>query len=257
MSYNVMEGVITMRKTLFAAALAMLLIFSVGFAESYSLDDVLPWISTLNDEDLSTLINTATHEQTARIKAAQASSNAGEDYEITNEFFYTNEYGDAYYYCLVLKNNSGFNASIGVDVIFYDADNNIVGVESDDEGGCENGYETFWEFYNDTPFDHVTTEIVVDKDTRYRDGSQSSIDVTSNVSGNKIILSAHNHGGYPVEFVEYHVLFFDENGKLITTSWGYLDDKDSEIKPNKTVMADVECPDSFADYIVYSHGKID
>lgn len=246
-----------MRKTMFAVALAMLLIFSVGLAESYSLDDVLPWISTLNDEDLATLINTATQEQTARTKAAQASSNSGEDYEITNEYFYTNEYDEAYYYGFVLKNTSGHNASIGVDVVFYDADNNIIGIESDSESGCENGFETFWTFYNDTPFDHVTTEIVVDEDTTHRDGSQSSIDLTSNVSGNKIILSAHNHGGYPVKFVEYNVLFFDKDGKLITIEWGYLTDKDSEIKPNKTVMEDVKCPDSFADYVVYAHGRID
>ena len=71
------------------------------------------------------------------------------------------------------------------------------------------------------------------------------------------IISAKNIGTKPVEFVEYHVLFLNENGEVIRTAWGYLTDDDSEIKPGATEMREESAYDTFADVRVLALGRID
>lgn len=180
----------------------------------------------------------------------------GDGWEIIKEYYYSTKWDN--YYIFILKNTSGYNAEITVNICFYDADNNLIGVSKSSEVACENNQLTYWSFTNDdVPFDHVTVDIAMSEDTYYNDGGQSCIEVTSNVVGKKAIISAKNNGSDAVEFVEYHVLFLDDNGQVVATDWGYLSDDDSEIKPGATEMREASTSKSFSDVRVYAHGRID
>lgn len=179
----------------------------------------------------------------------------GEGWEILKEYYYNTSWYN--YYIFILKNTSGHIADISVNVYFYDADENLVGVANGSEYACEDEYTTYWSFSNDVEFDHATYEITMSEDSYYEDGGQSSIELTSNIVGKKVIFSAKNIGQKPVEFVEYHVLFLDENGQVVNTGWGYLTDDDNEIKPGATEMREESSSKSFADVKVFAHGRID
>lgn len=180
---------------------------------------------------------------------------SGDGWEIVKEYYYNTKWDN--YYIFLLKNTSGYTADISVNAYFYDADNNLVGVANSSEYACEDGYLSYWSFSNDDiAFDHVDVEITMEEDTYYK-GGQSSIEVSTNIVGKKVIISAKNIGTQTVEFVEYHVLFFNENGEIVTTGWGYLTDDDSEIKPGATEMREENAYESFADVRVIVSGRID
>ena len=179
-------------------------------------------------------------------------------YQITNEYYWNSS--RYYYYAFSLKNTSGYNANITVNAIFYDAKNNIIGVSKQSEVACENGYETYWCFYNEEKFDHVSTTISLKEDTRYEAGGQSSINLTVNKVGNKkVILIAENIGKEAVEFLEYNILFLDANGEVLSTTWGYLtsNSEGNIIAPGEIKMCEEKYSKGFSDVRVDIHGRID
>ena len=179
-------------------------------------------------------------------------------YQITNEYYWNSS--RYYYYAFSLKNTSGYNANITVSAIFYDVRNNIIGVSEQSEVACENGYETYWCFYNEEKFDHVSTTISLKEDTRYKTGGQSNIKLTANKVGNKkVILTAENIGTEPVEFLKYNILFLDANGKVLSTAWGYLTNfsDENQIAPGVVKMCEEKYSKGFSDVRVYIHGRID
>ena len=178
----------------------------------------------------------------------------GDGWEMLKEYKYETRW--AHYYIFVLKNTSGYDAEIDCNVVFYDEDGNMVGVANSSNYACESGYETCWVFKNDIEFDYATVEVNMSKDKYYAAG-QSSIELTTNIVGDKAIITAKNVGDKAVEFVEYYVLFLDENGNVVSHSWGYLTDNDSEIKPGAQEMREETSYEDFSDVVVYALGRID
>jgi len=179
----------------------------------------------------------------------------GDGWEIIKEYYYKYS-SSSYYYIFVLKNTSGYNARINANIVFYDADDNMVGVANGSEEDCENGYQTLWIFSNDMEFDHVSTEIKMEEESYYKDGSQSSIEVSTDIIGKKVLITAKNIGKDPVEYAEYHILFFNDKGEIVRTDWGYITDSDSQIKPGATEIRDASYSKGFSDVAVYVHGRI-
>ncbi len=155
---------------------------------------------------------------------------------------------------LVIKNTSGFDAHIEVTVLFYDKEGTIVGVQNSDQRACENGYETFWSIYNDIAFDRAEYTISVSPDTYYK-GVQSSIEHSTSIVNNKVIFTAKNISNEAVSYLEYHLLYLDKNGNIVDTDWGYLDDKDSELKPGKTEFREDKTSEEFATVQLYTKGR--
>lgn len=180
----------------------------------------------------------------------------GDGWEIIKEYYYSTKWDN--YYIFLLKNTSGYNAEISVNIYFYDADDNMVGVANASERACENNQVTYWSFSNDDmAFDHVSIDITMTEETYYKDGGQSCIELTSNIVGKKAIIAAKNNGKETVQFLEYNVLFLDENGQVVATDWGYLTDDDSELKPGSTEMREASTSKAFTEVKVYALGRID
>ncbi len=54
----------------------------------------------------------------------------------------------------------------------------------------------------------------------------------------------------------YRFLYL-KNGKVVSTDWGYLVDKDNEIKPGAMEMGEETGYEDFSEFQVYIHGTID
>lgn len=174
------------------------------------------------------------------------------DYAVVKEYKWSDSWYS--YYGIVLKNTSGKDSEIEVSVYFKDKNGDIIGVQSQDEYACENGFETFWLFSNEDKFDSVEYEITMSED-KYYESIQSELDLKVSTTKGKAILSAKNTGDRIMEYVEYNVLFLDKKGNVVGNGWGFLADKDSEIKPGKTVMAEETCRETFAEVVLYANGR--
>lgn len=157
------------------------------------------------------------------------------------------------YFFLTIKNNSDLDLRISADVNFYGADGNLVGANSKSQEAVESGYSTIFYFMPDEDFSDVEYEIGFEEEPFY-DCVLSDISYEGTVAKNKVILSATNNGDKPAEFVEASVLFF-KNGEVVGFSQNYTTDDDSELKPGKTINKEMDCYNSFDDYLVFFSGR--
>lgn len=165
------------------------------------------------------------------------------EYEIIKEYKWQSSI--AYHNDLLIKNTSGYDAIIYLDVLFFDKDGNVVGVTHDAKGGCEDGYETYWSISNDLPFDYIEYEFFMVPDTENQ-GLQSLIKLSTNVlENNKVIISATNIGDKPIGMLECFVLFMDENGNVVDYAWEFLGDSDAELKPGATLYEQVKTTQNY------------
>ena len=159
------------------------------------------------------VINTGTVE----IGAEEETS---DEYEVTKEYTWNTKWNN--YFGVAVKNTSGEDCGFDAQVIFYDKDENIIGVSNPSATVCGDG---------DTAFDHVS--YTINKTSSWYADVHSYVDVTASVSGKKAILTGKNNGDKEAKFVEYRALFLDKDGNAVDYAWGYLTDNDSAIKPGK------------------------
>lgn len=180
--------------------------------------------------------------------------------KVSTEYVVTKEYrwntSGYFFNDLVIKNTSGRNCLIEVTMYFKDKNGNVIGVKNDDKYACEDGYETYWSFGNNEEFESVEFDITMN-DNRFYDCIQSKLDLKVLTTKDKAILSVKNTTERPMSFVNYFVLFLDENGKVIERGRGYLADSDYEIKPGKTQSQEQRCREPFAEVVAYAHGQFD
>lgn len=172
-------------------------------------------------------------------------------YEVKEYKWSTKRY---HHFDLVIKNTSDFDAHIEVTMLFYDKKGNIIGVKNGDEEACQRGYETFWSFSNDEPFDHAEYTISMTPDTYYK-GVQSNVELSANIVKNKVIITAKNTGATAVNFLEYNLIMLDKKGTVVDSRWGYLTDKDNELKPGKTEFREEKTSKKFATVELYAKGR--
>lgn len=156
-------------------------------------------------------------------------------------------------YALEIKNTSGETNGYRGRIIFYDAENNIVGVSNPEITVLDDGYETLMSASQDNAFDHIAYSVQPQK-TSYED-VHSFVEVTANATGKKAILVGKNNGTQAAKFVEYHCLFLDKDGSVVGSDWGYLVDDDSELKPGKTEMREADCYADYDSAIVFFEGR--
>lgn len=183
--------------------------------------------------------------------ATLAVAEAPEEYEIKEYKWSTSRY---YHNDIVIKNTSGYDANIDVTALFKDKDGNIIGVSNDNEEACQDGYETFWSFYKDDPFDSCEFLITVTPDKYYK-GVQSSVEQSASVVGKKVIITAKNTSESTVKYLEYYLLYLDGDGNAVDYDWGYLTDSDSELKPGKTEFREESSSSAFASVELYTKGR--
>lgn len=142
-----------------------------------------------------------------------------------------------YFPALVIENPTDFNLSLSVDIKFYDKDGKLVGAQSDEVYAFEKGTKTIVQFSVDEEFERMEYELTA-KEEEYYNCVISSLKVESITAKDKEIVSITNTGEWPAEFVECVALFF-KDGKLVTDDYTYFSDDDMQIKPGKTITAEL------------------
>lgn len=142
-----------------------------------------------------------------------------------------------YFPVLVIENPTDFNLSLSVDMKFYNKDGKLVGAQNDEVYAFEKGTKTIMQFSVDEEFDHMEYEFTA-KEEKYYNCVISALNVESVAAKDKEIVSITNTGEYAAQLVECVALFF-KDGKLVTDDYTYFTDDDMEIKPGKTITAEL------------------
>ena len=157
------------------------------------------------------------------------------------EYLFGNEW--SYYAVLVIANPSDYTIELSANVQFYNADNALVGAQSEDSCFIESGTEAVMVFWLDEEADHMDYEFaVLETDTRYR--TISGLSYESTTAADKEVVSVTNNLDEPLEYVDGMALFF-KDGELVHFSGCEFVDVDGEQEPGKTLVSEALCYDEY------------
>jgi hypothetical protein len=196
--------------------------------------------TNVSESDTETKPAESTTENTSSTDNLATNTESFNAEEITKQLKVTEHcrvtYGH-YFPALVVENPTDFDLSLSVDIKFYNKDGKLVGAQSDEVYAFEKGTKTIVQFSVDEEFDRMEYELAA-KEEEYYHCVISSLKVESVTAKDKEIVSITNTGEWPAEFVECVALFF-KDGKLVTDDYTYFADDDMQIKPGKTITAEL------------------
>ena len=182
--------------------------------------------------------------------ASQTTEKASTDYKLIKDYKW---FSYNCYEGLVIQNTSGSTKDYDAKVMFYDKNNQLIGVGNFTADVVGAGQEALILCSNESSFDHIDYTISA-KDSRYSE-VQSFVDIQTQIADNKAILIAKNNGSVAAKFVEYHCLFINGKGQVVGMDWGYLTDDDSELKPGMTEFREESCYEAFKTVELYFTGR--
>ena len=148
-----------------------------------------------------------------------------DEYELVRQYdwYFDSVYGDKFYRYIVLKNVSGEAGNFVAQVMYFDAEDNLIGVSNPETNTVEDGYEGLLVCVCDTKFDHIKYSIAKEKPQHI--AFHTFVDVQTSVKDGKAIIIATNKGDTALKYFQYRILFLkngeivgDENSYLITTT---------------------------------------
>lgn len=163
-----------------------------------------------------------------------------------------------YYVALVIKNNSALNCNLSANVLFKNANNELIGAADNSIDAFEANSEMCLVFSNEEEFVSFDYEYEASK-LDYYDCISSSLSCETSVTPKKCITSITNNGEKTAKYVQYRVLFM-QGENVVYSDWGYATDDDSEIKPGKTITKESTFYNSKKDFDnvkVYYTGRAD
>lgn len=170
----------------------------------------------------------------------------GEGYIVTDLYQWTKR--DTQHVAFLLCNTTESTCYFVVRTVFYDENNNIVGVQNDDTNACSPGEGIIIHSSNDIPFERFELDVTVKKSSRH-DASEV-LKITTSRVGNKLILIGENTGAEPIKFPEYYCFYFSGN-TVVDYDWGYLE---RTIEAGEMAMLEMTPYEDFDRYVVYVHG---
>ena len=193
------------------------------------------------------VVNTGTVE----LQPMEMNVAAGDGYLVTHEYAWGSSWYN--YYALAIKNTSKTDCAFEVRILFYDKNENIIGVSNQSITVCGSGSEVLVKSSSSDDYDHVGYAVNV-TESNYCD-VHDSVSISTTISGKKAILTATNNGTQTAKFVEYHCLFLDKAGNVVDSGWGYLVDGQSELKPGNSEMREEQSSKNFDSVVVYFEGR--
>ena len=166
---------------------------------------------------------------------------------------YTYDTDFSHYFVAVLKNDSDQECQLTMSVDLLDKKGNIVGTDERTIDAFAPGTEVALTFSCDDKFAKYEYTLNADELTYYQCVTQN-LECKVSTATDKAIISAKNTGDIPAQYVQYTAMFF-KGDKLVDTTWGYIDDNDSEIKPGKTQKEEASCYEKFESVKVYLDGR--
>ena len=146
---------------------------------------------------------------------------------------------------LIVKNTSGESKHISAQVLFYNEAGGVVGVSKPEQYVCANGEEVFLSCDCDSAY--ASYEYSLELSSALGTSHHQEIEITATVNPNNVILMAKNNGSKTPDHIEYNCLFFDANGEVVDTDWGFLDAP----APGKTTLEEISTHKTFDRVEVY------
>lgn len=170
--------------------------------------------------------------------------------EVT-EYSYSNEW--AHYAFLVIKNNSEYTLNISAAVKFFNESGELIGAKNGNERPVGSDTEVCMYFMPDEKFATMEYELSVERDKSYESiVSDLSYEATS--AKNKEIVSVTNNGSEAADFAKVHALFFNGD-QVVEYSYKYVVDNDDELKPGKTISAELNCYEEYTSVRFFFTGR--
>lgn len=164
--------------------------------------------------------------------------------------------GSSHSLFLIMTNKTGNDCDLEITVNFVDANGNTVDTVSGHSIYAFGKDTTIAEqFYSDAAYTTCNYNIMVKPLSYYRP-VDADLKATINPMGEDVAISVTNNGTAVAEFVEFYILYY-QNNVLVDYDWGYCDDDDSEVKPGATVTREEHCYEAYDNATIYVHGKID
>lgn len=160
---------------------------------------------------------------------------------------------ESHYLILVIENKSEYNCELEVSVDFYNRKGDIVGTEKETIDAFAAKTSTAVSLSCDEKFKKYEYTFTASELDYYTCVTQD-LDCKVSTAKEKAIVSVTNNGNLKAEYVTARALFF-KNEKLVSSNWTYIADKDSEIKPGKTIKEEIVCYDDFDSVQVYLDGQ--
>lgn len=184
-------------------------------------------------DDISNTSDDSIYNSSVKSNNGQSSNNI-KDVEIIKKYKYR-EYGFLSYVYKIkgTKDNSLYT----LDMTVYDKDGNIVSLGSDtcslNKGDI--GILTVNDFGLDDSLnrDDLKYDLEIKRSDSFLNVDTINIDITYNISGDKVYLTAKNKSDKELNFVSCYVLYFKDN-KLVKCNQTYFD----SLKPNESSNTD-------------------
>lgn len=160
------------------------------------------------------------------------------------------------YVAFELVNNSGFDLELEMNLLYKDAEGNVIGADNESRILVNSGDKTAAYFLVDKVPETVEYTLSAMQQERVFSGVQY-LSYEYAMMSDKVIVSVTNDGDIPVQYVEATVLFFNK-GKFVGATDNFLTDSQSEIKPGKKISEELELYDQVFDSVqIYLTGKIE
>ena len=180
---------------------------------------------------------------------------ADSNFEIA-EHLYENSYSTQYY--LVVKSNASIPVGITANATAKDANGTVLGADSMEIDILGPDETSIGYFYFDDVKGVASVEYELSYNTEpYYTPVIGDLTIEQTINNKNVIVGVTNNGTKAAKFVEAYALFFDANNNIIETASSYVVDDDSEIKPGKTLVEQLDAYGSFDHVEVYLTGRGD
>ena len=236
-----------MKKRLLASTLCLIMVLSTLLSGCGGEPPAAQGVDEKKQDVVIDNRNTATvnddNKEKIETQAPAAIEVSDKDFSV-KEYLYENDFSSMYF--LVVTNNSKAVVSISGNGIAKDENKNMVGAADMSIDVLGPGETSLGYFYFNDVKGIANVEYTLEYESEsYYSPVISTIETQQTLNNKNVTITATNKGTTCAEFVEAHALFFDVNNTVISHTSTYLTDDDSEIKPGKSITAQL---DSFKDY---------
>ena len=172
---------------------------------------------------------------------------------VTTPYTWNNKYDNCL--ALVIKNNSSMDCALNVDVTFKDANGGLLGVKDDTVYAFGAGGEICLVFDNEEPFASYEYEYSVEE-LEYYKAIDANLSCEATPAKDKVIVSVSNNGEIASNWVTATALFM-KGEQVVGSSYTYVGDSQSEIKPGGKETAEIHYFDEYDSVKVFLSGRAD
>lgn len=157
-----------------------------------------------------------------------------------------------FYLALEVKNTSQYTLDINGTVTFYDSNKAMIGSQDNVQTAVPSESSILLVYYNESEFSSYEYDLTPSKSEYYVPMTQN-LQIESNNTDKKVVISVTNNGDIPALFVQMKALFF-QGDTPVSFNRTYCMDSDSELKPRAAKTCEIRSTKDFDTVKLYVDG---